>query len=52
MAAGVGKTFAMLLEGHAEQEAGHDVVIGLLETHGRAETARSPRACRCCRACA
>jgi two-component system sensor histidine kinase KdpD len=40
MAAGVGKTFRMLLEGHAEQEAGRDVVIGLLETHGRAETAR------------
>jgi two-component system sensor histidine kinase KdpD len=29
----------MLLEGHAELEAGRDVVIGLLETHGRAETA-------------
>jgi two-component system sensor histidine kinase KdpD len=40
MAAGVGKTFYMLLEGHAEQEAGRDVVIGLLETHGRAETAQ------------
>ena len=40
MAAGVGKTFRMLLEGHAEQEAGRDVVIGLLETHGRVETAR------------
>jgi two-component system sensor histidine kinase KdpD len=39
MAAGVGKTFRMLLEGHAEQDAGRDVVIGLLETHGRAETA-------------
>ena len=39
MAAGVGKTYRMLLEGHAEQEAGRDVVIGLLETHGRAETA-------------
>ena len=39
MAAGVGKTFRMLLEGHAEQENGRDVVIGLLETHGRAETA-------------
>jgi two-component system, OmpR family, sensor histidine kinase KdpD len=38
MAAGVGKTYRMLLEGHAEQEAGRDVVIGLLETHGRAET--------------
>ncbi len=40
MAAGVGKTYRMLLEGHAEQDAGRDVVIGLLETHGRAETAR------------
>jgi two-component system, OmpR family, sensor histidine kinase KdpD len=40
MAAGVGKTYRMLLEGHAEQETGRDVVIGLLETHGRAETAR------------
>src|SRR3984893_6193831 len=40
MAAGVGKTFYMLLEGHAQQEAGRDVVMGLLETHGRAETAQ------------
>ncbi len=40
MAAGVGKTYYMLLEGHVEQEAGRDVAIGLLETHGRAETAR------------
>jgi two-component system, OmpR family, sensor histidine kinase KdpD len=39
MAAGVGKTFRMLVEGHAEQEAGSDVVIGLLETHGRAAVA-------------
>jgi two-component system, OmpR family, sensor histidine kinase KdpD len=39
MAAGVGKTYRMLIEGHAEQEAGRDVVIGLLETHGREETA-------------
>ncbi len=38
MAAGVGKTYQMLVEGHAEQEAGRDVVIGLLETHGRADT--------------
>jgi two-component system sensor histidine kinase KdpD len=41
MAAGVGKTFRMLTEGHAEREAGRDVVIGLLETHGRAATARA-----------
>jgi two-component system sensor histidine kinase KdpD len=40
MAAGVGKTFYMLREGHVEEEAGRDVVIGLLETHGRADTAR------------
>ena len=39
MAAGVGKTYRMLQEGHAELEAGRDVVIGLLETHGRADTA-------------
>ena len=40
MAAGAGKTYRMLLEGDAELQAGRDVVIGLLETHGRAETAR------------
>jgi two-component system, OmpR family, sensor histidine kinase KdpD len=39
MAAGVGKTYRMLQEGHAEQEAGRDVAIGLLETHHRADTA-------------
>jgi two-component system, OmpR family, sensor histidine kinase KdpD len=38
MAAGVGKTYRMLQEAHAEQEAGRDVAIGLLETHGRADT--------------
>lgn len=38
MAAGVGKTYRMLQEGHAELEAGRDVVIGYLESHGRAET--------------
>jgi two-component system, OmpR family, sensor histidine kinase KdpD len=43
MAAGVGKTYRMLLEGHAEQEAGRDVVIGLLETHGRAATAEAAK---------
>jgi two-component system, OmpR family, sensor histidine kinase KdpD len=40
MAAGVGKTFRMLIEGRVELEAGRDVVIGLLETHGRAETSQ------------
>jgi two-component system, OmpR family, sensor histidine kinase KdpD len=39
MAAGVGKTFRMLIEGRVELEAGRDVVIGLVEAHGRAETA-------------
>jgi two-component system, OmpR family, sensor histidine kinase KdpD len=39
MAPGVGKTYRMLQEGHAELEAGRDVVIGLLETHGRGDTA-------------
>jgi two-component system sensor histidine kinase KdpD len=38
MAAGVGKTYRMLQEGHAEAEAGRDVVIGYLEPHGRADT--------------
>jgi two-component system sensor histidine kinase KdpD len=39
MAAGVGKTYRMLAEAQARAEAGRDVVVGLLETHGRAETA-------------
>jgi two-component system, OmpR family, sensor histidine kinase KdpD len=39
MAAGVGKTFRMLQEGRAELEVGRDVAVGLLETHGRAQTA-------------
>src|SRR4051812_37527966 len=38
MAAGVGKTVRMLQEGQGELEAGRDVVIGLLETHGRKDT--------------
>ena len=38
MAAGVGKTYRMLLEGHAEAESGRDVVIGYLEPHDREET--------------
>lgn len=36
--AGVGKTFAMLGEAHQHLERGLDVVIGFIETHGRAET--------------
>jgi two-component system sensor histidine kinase KdpD len=37
---GVGKTYQMLLEGHRLREEGIDVVIGYLETHGRAEIAK------------
>jgi len=39
MAVGVGKTCRMLQEGHSEVSNGQDVAIGLLETHGRSETA-------------
>jgi two-component system, OmpR family, sensor histidine kinase KdpD len=38
MAAGVGKTYRMLQDGRAEAEAGRDVVVGYLESHGRMET--------------
>lgn len=38
LAAGVGKTFRMLTRAHAAKEQGIDVVVGVLETHGRAET--------------
>lgn len=39
MAVGVGKTVRMLQEGHSLAAEGQDVAIGLLETHGRPETA-------------
>lgn len=39
MAAGVGKTIRMLEDAHTMGRAGVDVVIGLVETHGRADTA-------------
>jgi two-component system sensor histidine kinase KdpD len=38
-AAGVGKTYAMLSEGRRLKAQGVDVVVGVVETHGRAETA-------------
>jgi two-component system sensor histidine kinase KdpD len=38
-AAGVGKTFAMLNEGHRRSERGTDVVVAFVETHGRPHTA-------------
>jgi two-component system sensor histidine kinase KdpD len=39
MAAGVGKTYRMLQEAHAEAARGRDVVIGYVEPHRRPETA-------------
>lgn len=39
MAAGVGKTFAMLRAAQQKKAEGVDIVIGIVETHGRAETA-------------
>lgn len=39
MAPGVGKTYRMLEEGHALKQEGIDVIVGLLETHGRKDTA-------------
>jgi len=38
MAAGVGKTYRMLEEGHQAHHEGRDVVIGYLEPHDRPET--------------
>ncbi|RGE43750.1 sensor histidine kinase KdpD [Comamonas testosteroni] len=36
--AGVGKTYAMLAAAQRERQAGRSVLVGLVETHGRAET--------------
>ena len=38
-APGVGKTYAMLSEAHRRRARGTDVVVGLVETHGREQTA-------------
>ncbi len=38
--AGVGKTYQMLQEGHRLKREGIDVIAGLIETHGRIETAK------------
>jgi two-component system sensor histidine kinase KdpD len=40
MSPGVGKTYRMLEEAHCLRQEGIDVVVGLLETHNRAETAQ------------
>uniref|UniRef100_B8DR35 Osmosensitive K channel His kinase sensor n=1 Tax=Nitratidesulfovibrio vulgaris (strain DSM 19637 / Miyazaki F) TaxID=883 RepID=B8DR35_NITV9 len=53
-AAGVGKTYAMLQEGHRLRQAGFDVAIGYVEPHRRPETTAlmdglevvPPRMCR------
>lgn len=37
-APGVGKTYEMLVSGHARKSEGIDVVVGVVETHGRMET--------------
>ncbi len=39
MAPGVGKTYKMLEEAHLLKQEGTDVVVGVVETHGRKETA-------------
>lgn len=43
MAPGVGKTYAMLERAQALRAKGVDVIIGLVETHGRDETANLAR---------
>jgi two-component system sensor histidine kinase KdpD len=37
--AGVGKTYAMLSAAQRERKDGRDIVVGVIETHGRSETA-------------
>src|SRR5215467_6839457 len=37
-APGVGKTYEMLQQAHARLKDGYDVVVGVVETHGRKET--------------
>ncbi len=36
---GVGKTYSMLTEARVRQRRGDDIVVGVVETHGRSETA-------------
>src|SRR5215475_9574575 len=37
-APGVGKTYEMLTTAHARKRDGYDIVVGVVETHGRKET--------------
>ena len=46
-APGVGKTFAMLNEGHRRRDRGTDVVVAFVETHGRARTAEQLAGLEC-----
>src|SRR5260370_7698294 len=39
---GVGKTYAMLEEARAKRREGVDVIVGVVETHGRPETTALP----------
>src|SRR5512136_4009 len=39
-AAGVGKTYRMLQEAHQLKDEGIDVVVALVETHGRSDIAK------------
>jgi len=39
MCAGVGKTYTMLQTAQAEKLKGSDIIIGIVETHNRRETA-------------
>ncbi len=41
-APGVGKTFSMLSEGIRRRSRGEDVVVGIVETHGRSGTSADP----------
>src|SRR5262245_55435632 len=40
MSAGVGKTYAMLEAAHERVKEKVDLVVGIVETHGRSDTAR------------
>src|SRR5215468_10786208 len=37
-APGVGKTYEMLQQARARKQDGYDIVVGVVETHGRKET--------------
>ena len=49
-APGVGKTYAMLAEARGSGREGRDVVVGIVETHGRRETEACSKGSISCRA--